>query len=269
MLKRSTWIWLAIAVGLGSGIVVYDQVSQQQEEQKSQENLVLGIEEDQIKSLAIEVNLKDASESESKDDDKESEETVKQRLLFTRPNAEEAPTQWQVKIDDGEPVQASDGAIAFLTNLIATAESDGQLTATKKQLSEYGLNQPRAQLTITLKTGDKHKLQLGSAGFDDQFVYAQIEPPQSKAKSDATKSKSSSDANKESSNKEGSEETKADDKDVESKKQTAPGEKVQTIPKDFEYALIRDLDEWKYTPPPSPSPSESSDDKEPSAAPTP
>ncbi len=218
-------------------MVAYDQVSQQQEEQENAENLVLGIQEDNIKSFVIETVAKTPDG-----------ETA-HRLLFTRPNEAETPTQWQVKIDDQEPIQASDGAIAFLTNLVATGQSDGQLMGTEKQLTEYGLDKPRAQLTITLKTGDKRELKLGLAGFNDQFIYAQVEPntkPESENSDISTENETSEAASK---------------TDTGAQPQ---GKVIYTIPKDFEYALIRELDEWKYVP--SPNPSESPN---PEASPSP
>ncbi|MEM1427327.1 MAG: hypothetical protein AAGF75_12350, partial [Cyanobacteria bacterium P01_H01_bin.130] len=134
MLKRSTWIWLAIALGLGFGIVAYDQVSRQREERQAQQDLVFGLEEEQIQSFAIETGTGEDA----------------QTLTFNRPNAAIAPTQWEVAIDDQDPVQASDGAIAFLMNLVLTGQTDGQLEATPEQLKEYGLDQPRARLILTL-----------------------------------------------------------------------------------------------------------------------
>lgn len=232
MLKRSTWIWLAIALGLGFGIIAYDQVSRQREERQAEQDLVFGLSEEEIQSFVI--------ETVSKTDDEEKTQT----LTFTRPNETVSPTQWEVTIDDQDPVQASDGAIAFLMNLILTGQTDGRLEATSQQIKEYGLDQPRARLILTLDNDETRELQLGTAGFDDQFVYAQVS--------------SSLDEEEEKT-------------DTNSQEQQFPGDRptlavkpVQTIPKDFEYALIRDLQEWQYT---APSPAPAAPEPSPSASP--
>ena len=228
MLKRSTWIWLAIALGLGFGIVAYDQVSQQREEQQAQQDLVLGLEEEEIQSFVIKTVTKTVTNAGAREGT--------QALTFTRPNEVAAPTQWEVSVDDQDPVQASDGAIAFLTNLILTGQSDGQLEATPQQLKEYVVDKPRARLIITLEDGETRELQLGKAGFDDQFVYARIS--------------SGPEADENNTGKNPQNQQDSGDR-------PAPaGESIQTIPKDFEYALIRDIKEWKYTPP-SPEPTAS------------
>ena len=193
---------------------------------------MFGIEEDQVKSFVIETR----------------EDKTRTKLKFTRPNAEATPTQWQVKIGDEKPVQASDGAIAFLMNLVTTAEADGQLEATPKQLKEYGLKTPRATLILTLTTGEKRELQLGEAGFDDQFVYAWVTPD-----SDLQPSPKPAKEKLESDSKESPDKVK--ESKEKSVKSTQITQAVQTIPKDFEYALIREENEWKYIEPsPSPSP---------------
>ncbi|MGD1936425.1 MAG: DUF4340 domain-containing protein [Cyanophyceae cyanobacterium] len=254
MLKRSTWIWLAIALGLGGGMVAYDQVSQQQEEQQNQENLVLGIEEEDIESFTIKATTKTP--------DGEAE----QQLFFTRPNGEETPTQWQVKINDQDPVQASDGAIAFLTNLIATGQSDGKLIATQKQLAEYGLDSPRAQLSITLKNGEGQELKIGSAGFNDEFVYAQRDPDL-RAETENDTSQTEKDAAGEGR---GNGANSTENPSAGSASAPEEGKSIYTIPRDFEYALIRELDEWKYVPPSASTPTpDSTPTSDPNESPSP
>lgn len=80
-----------------------------------------------------------------------------------------------------EQIPASDGAVAFLLNLLATGDrhesftlaNDGQPKGpTQQRLAEFGLDQPIAQVDLTLVDGTTHKLLLGNSNFDNSGIYA-------------------------------------------------------------------------------------------------
>ena len=80
-----------------------------------------------------------------------------------------------------EQIPASDGAVAFLLNLLATGDrrdgftipNDGQPQGpTQQRLGEFGLDQPQAQVDLTLADGTTHQLVIGNSNFDDSGIYA-------------------------------------------------------------------------------------------------
>lgn len=80
-----------------------------------------------------------------------------------------------------EQIQASDGAVAFLLSLLATGDrrdsftipNDGQSQgSTQKRLAEFGLDQPKAEVEVTLASGRTHQLVLGNSNFDNSGIYA-------------------------------------------------------------------------------------------------
>lgn len=92
---------------------------------------------------------------------------------------------WTITAPEQGP--ASDGAVAYLLNLLATGDrrdsfrltNDGQPQGdTQKRLSEFGLDQPMAQVEVTLVDGSRHQLILGDRNFDGSGLYgvADAEP---------------------------------------------------------------------------------------------
>ncbi len=76
---------------------------------------------------------------------------------------------------------ASEGAIAFLLNLVGSGSYEKKITVPVAQLGEFGFNTPQATVDITLKDQKKHQIILGEADFNRSFLYAQIDPdPQAK-----------------------------------------------------------------------------------------
>jgi hypothetical protein len=104
-----------------------------------------------------------------------------------------------------EDVPASDASLAFLLNLLVKGKSDRTLTISPEQTKEYGLDKPLAKLDIQLKNEKKHQLILGNTDFEGQSLYAQVDPP----------------------------------------RQSNQDLKVILVSKDFQFAIERDLSEWK------------------------
>ncbi len=84
-------------------------------------------------------------------------------------------------ITEPEQIPASDGAVAFLLNLLATGDrrdsfpipNDGQPEGpTQQRLAEFGLDEPQAQVEVTLADGTTHQLVLGDSNFDNSGIYA-------------------------------------------------------------------------------------------------
>ena len=103
---------------------------------------------------------------------------------------------WAITAPEQTP--ASDGAVAFLLNLLATGDrreefqlsnSEGSESASgsptsdslasgssetnlESRLAEFGLASPQAQVEVTLANGETHRLFLGSSNFDESGLYA-------------------------------------------------------------------------------------------------
>lgn len=102
---------------------------------------------------------------------------VSQKPPSPRPPASPVPAIWQMTAP--KQTTASEGAIAFLLNLIGTGTSEKTLTVPQARLAEFGLAQPQATIDITLRDQKKHRLVLGNPDFNRSFLYAQVDPPNS------------------------------------------------------------------------------------------
>jgi hemin uptake protein HemP len=87
----------------------------------------------------------------------------------------EAKPIW--KMDQPTPVEVSEPAVSFLSNLLVDSQSDRDFTTDAKKLQEYGLVQPQGKLIIQLKNGKTHYLLLGNADFKGDSLYAIVDPP--------------------------------------------------------------------------------------------
>ncbi|MBD2553226.1 DUF4340 domain-containing protein [Limnothrix sp. FACHB-708] len=197
-LKSSTLWILAIALGVAGGVALFETQSTQKQAQQQQQAKLFGFAEADIQQLTLKLG----------------DRTVQ---LDRRANFQPGQTLWELRLNRGAAEPASDGAVAFLTSLLASSQRDRTIERSPAQLAELGLDRPRAEITMRLKTGQQHRLAIGQAGFDDSFLYALVDPPQ------PLPGKVS----------------------------------VALIPKDFQLATVdRPLAEWKQPPPPpSPSPS--------------
>ncbi|MDG2989480.1 DUF4340 domain-containing protein [Candidatus Synechococcus calcipolaris G9] len=73
---------------------------------------------------------------------------------------------------------AEEGAVVFLLNLLATSRSDRSLDVPSQTIYEFGLGQPTATVDITLADQTRHRLFIGNRTFDQEKVYAQVDPPE-------------------------------------------------------------------------------------------
>jgi len=81
------------------------------------------------------------------------------------------------KMDWPQPVEVSLPAVDFLLNTLTASQNDRDFETSTEQLSEYGLTEPAATMTIQLVTGKAHELVLGNADFRGDSLYALIDPP--------------------------------------------------------------------------------------------
>jgi len=121
-----------------------------------------------------------------------------------------------------EQIPASDGAVAFLLNLLATGDrrDSFSIPSSPERLAEFGLDQPTAQVDVTLADGTTRSLSLGDSNFDDSGLYAAGDLPTSQA----SESQSSDSQSPESQSIE-----------------------VFLVDSSLEPALLRPLEEWRYT----------------------
>jgi hypothetical protein len=64
----------------------------------------------------------------------------------------------------------------FLVNLLTSGQSNRSFSVQGSQKSNYGLTQPQATITIELNNQERQQLVLGQTNFDENLVYAQINP---------------------------------------------------------------------------------------------
>lgn len=198
-LKQSTAWLLAIALGVGGGVALFEMRSTQQQVEQQQQSKLFNLAEADVQQITLKLGDRMV------------------QLDRTVP-FQPGKTVWQLRLNGGPSEPASDGAVAFLTNLLATSQRDRTITQGRDRLKELGLDRPRADITFRLKSGKQHQLAIGQAGFDDSFLYALVDPPNP----------------------------------------LPDQVSVALIPKDFQLAAIdRPIAEWKQPPPPSPSPSAS------------
>ena len=109
------------------------------------------------------------------------------------------------RMKEPEDVPASSAAIAFLLDALAEEEKKRNFSVPVQKLSDYGLDKPIAKIHVTLEDGAEHQLNLGQPDLRGKLVYAQTDP-----------------AN-----------------------QTGKEVEVILVPINFQYAIERDLAEWK------------------------
>ena len=147
MLQKSTWALLATALVLSGVVYVYDFESDR-EATETQRQQLFDFEEEDIQAV-----------------------TLQKQIRFERSGKE--PFPWQMQPQN---VPANDAAVSFLLDLLVQGNSDRSFTISPNQKSEYGLEQPSARIQVELKNKEKHELILGNTNFDNQFIYAQVDP---------------------------------------------------------------------------------------------
>lgn len=155
-LQSRTLILLLTALAMAGGVYLYERQTSHSASLGQKEELtpLFDFKEDQVQRLTV--------------------KTPAQTLIFER-TAPAMPSTWTMKSPQSGP--ANEGVIAFLLNLLATSQSDRTLTIPTAQIVEFGLQQPKATIEVTLNNQQTHRLVLGNATFDPAKLYAQVDPP--------------------------------------------------------------------------------------------
>lgn len=104
-----------------------------------------------------------------------------------------------------EKIIASDAAISFLVNLFNQAENKLEIPTSETKLVEFGLDKSSYHIWITLNNDEEYHLILGNDNFDNTQIYAQVIFPTS----------------------------------------VKSAQNIFLVSKSFQYAIERDLEEWK------------------------
>lgn len=176
-IQRNTLILALVAFGLASGIYLQQRLvaPEAASEVRSEGGQPLfDFEEADVTQFTI--NRPDIQLSLER---RETESTGDEVADLEAENAALGQPDWNLTAPEQMP--ASDAAVAFLLNLLATGDrrdsftipNDGQPQGpTQQRLAEFGLDQPKAQVEVTLADGTTHELVLGNSNFDNSGTYA-------------------------------------------------------------------------------------------------
>lgn len=105
-----------------------------------------------------------------------------------------------------EDVPASDATVSFLVDLLVRGDRDRAFTVPVSQLDQYGLDNPQTKITVELNNNQTHQIVLGRSNINDKSLYAQTDLSQ-----------------------------KTNNQETE----------ILLVPKNWQYAVERNLQEWK------------------------
>ncbi len=180
-LQKTTWGLLITAIFLCTAVYFYEiQLKEKQTEIQSKDNKLFEFSEEDIKHITI--------------------ETQQETLTFQK--TEDEKNYW--KMTQPKQQTANDATISFLTNLLVTGESDRNFIIPPNQQQEYGLDKPLATIKVTLKDNSNHQIILGNSNFNDEHLYAKIDP----------------------------------------NNENEPEIVISLVSKDFQYSIDREIEEW-------------------------
>lgn len=169
-LQLSTLTLLLAALTLG-GVVYSLETHRSDPSEAPTQPAIFSFQEDQVQTLKI--------------------TTPKQTLVFERikpglasPTVEvskgvpqlPAATLSSWKMQQPLPALASETAVAYLVNLLATSTVEQSLTIPATRRQEFGFGQPLATVTVTLRDRSRHQLVLGKVNFNQSAIYALVDP---------------------------------------------------------------------------------------------
>lgn len=175
-IQRSTLILALVAFGLSSGIYIQQRLANNPEVEIRQAGAEPLFAFDEADITQFTIRRPDLTLSLEKRKPANSGDAVADLEADT---AAAVQPDWSMTAPEQMP--ASDGAVAFLLNLLATGDrrdsfritNDGQPQAkTQQRLAEFGLDTPIAQVELTLADGTSHRLMLGDSNFDNSGIYA-------------------------------------------------------------------------------------------------
>lgn len=151
MLQRSTWILVAVALGLGAVVLVGEGVRQSaQETQETPGDPLLAADESDVATFTV-----------RRQGETLSFELTAGEWMMTAPETEAA-----------EP-----GAIAFLLNSLTQDDIQRRLTLAPGEEADFGFDDPPGEVDITLTDGSQHTLLLGDVAPGNTAVYVLWDAP--------------------------------------------------------------------------------------------
>ncbi len=154
-MKRSTLGLVAFTVLFGGGIYIYDSViAPQQDKAKADRQVLFTFKPEEIQGLKITGST-----------------PVR---LERRAKPQTTEPQWELR--EPEVINASDGAVAFLTSLFNRSNPEAPTDTPSDRRPDFGLDRPLGTVEITLKTKTVHRLILGKPTFDNSALYAEVDP---------------------------------------------------------------------------------------------
>jgi hypothetical protein len=154
-MKRSTLGLVAFAILFGGGIYIYDTViAPQQEKAKADRQTLFTFKPEDIQGLKITGST-----------------PVR---LERRAKPESSEPKWELR--EPEVINASDGAVAFLTSLFSRSNPEAPTDTPSNRRPDFGLDRPLGTVEITLKNKSIHRLVLGKPTFDNSALYAEVDP---------------------------------------------------------------------------------------------
>jgi hypothetical protein len=162
-LKRTPLILLAIAALLGAGVYFHEiQSAPQRQESQEKAKRIYPFEEKDIKAFTLRTPQQTLA-------------AVAKPTTGNSGTSSATPSTWQLT----EPQQgsANDASVAYLLNLIATAQTPETLKIPANRQAEFGLDKPLATIDVTLADNKSHRLILGKPDINRTYLYAQVDPP--------------------------------------------------------------------------------------------
>lgn len=152
MLQRSTWILVAIALGLGAVVLVGEGVRQSaQTSRETARDPLLVAEESEVTTLTV----------------RRQGET----LRFER--GEDGA--WMMTAPKTKAAES--GAIAFLLNSLTQEDIQRRLTLAPGEEADFGFDNPPGEVNLTLADGSQHTLLLGDVAPGNTAVYVLWDAP--------------------------------------------------------------------------------------------
>ncbi|MEM1369766.1 MAG: DUF4340 domain-containing protein [Cyanobacteria bacterium P01_H01_bin.15] len=150
-IQKSTGVLLALAIALGAGVGLYEQVIKPQRVEKAAiANRVITLDEADLRRVEI---------------------TVRGRKPVILERAE-VETAWQVS--QPQPGAASEAIVSFLSDQLIDLQSQHTFTAQKDELTDYGLAEPFGQIQLQLANKQTYTIAIGNTTLDKQSVYALV-----------------------------------------------------------------------------------------------
>lgn len=153
-MQKTTLFLVLVALGLGGYVYWYEMKphSQQETVEESEQGL-FSFTEKEVQRLTIKRGKGNT-------------------LEFVRLETDDS--SWRMKQPEGRP--AEEGAIVFLLDLLVKESNPKTFEVETDKLQTYGLTNPSTTINLELTDNTTHRIILGKPTFDQEDIYAQIDP---------------------------------------------------------------------------------------------